>query len=188
MYTRLILLLLILLPAAVAARPEQRVNNVYYRVEGNTVENLWADVLTKSPLEHNGNKHVAYTRWQVNWQFWWQNNGNTCAINKVKTRLDVTYTLPRLEHAPSVPDTVAERWEKYYAALFDHEQGHKDLGVKAAHEIEDRILNMGSRDTCTQLKLDANKLAKNVIDRYSQIEKEYDRSTNHGLNTGAVFP
>ena len=79
-------------------------------------------------------------------------------------------------------------WEKYYAALFEHEQGHKDLGVKAALEIENQLLNMGSRRSCEQLELDANKMAKDVVDKYSRLEKEFDRSTNHGLNTGAVFP
>ena len=35
---------------------------------------------------------------------------------------------------------------------------------------------------------DANEIGKNVIAKYSRIEKDYDRTTNHGLNTGAVFP
>lgn len=184
----LFILLLMLLTRAATAAPEQRLNNVYYTVTGSTAEDLWTDVMTKSPVEHNGKKHVAYTRWQVNWQFWWHNHGSACEINKVKTRLDITYTLPRLEPASTMPDTVTARWEDYYAALFEHEQGHKDLGVQAANEVENRILAMGPRDSCAQLELDANTIGKQVIDRYSLIEKEYDRSTNHGLNTGAVFP
>ena len=185
--TRL-LLIFCLPPSAALAETETRINTVYYQVEGSTAEDIWADVIAKSPVKHNVKQHVAYTRWRVNWQFWWYDHGSSCEISKVKTKLDVTYTLPRLKQNASTPQSVTAHWGKYYAALLDHEQGHKGLGVKAAIEIENQLLNMGPRHSCEQLELDANTMGRNVIDKYSQQEKEYDRSTNHGLNTGAVFP
>ena len=177
-----------LLSAAVLAEPETRSSNMYYPVAGNTAEQLWADVLEKSPVRQNAKRHVAYTSWHVNWQFWWLEQVGSCEISKVQTRLDVTYTLPRLKQASSMPESLVTRWEKYYAALLEHEQGHKDLGIKAANEIEQRISGMGPRANCSQLEQDANAIGKSVIDKYSRIEKKYDRSTKHGLNTGAVFP
>ena len=155
---------------------------------GDTVEDLWTDVLTRSPVENNGKKYVAYTRWHVSWKFWWHKNAGSCDISDVETVLDVTYTLPRLDQASSTPEPVARRWEKYYAALFSHEQGHKDIGIRAARDIETQIAAMGPRQTCAQLENDANEIGMKVVDRYSRLEKDYDRSTNHGLNTGAVFP
>lgn len=184
----LLLLVCCWLPFTAVAETETRVNSIYYTVEGNTAEDIWADVIAKSPVQHNGKQHVAHTRWNVNWQFWWLDGGNSCEISKVTTRLDVTYTLPRLKHSSSMPDSVKAHWERYYSALFDHEIGHKDLGARAAAEIEKQILNMGRRGSCEQLESDANEIGKNVIEKYSRIEKDYDRTTNHGLNTGAVFP
>ncbi len=177
-----------LLSAAVLAEPETSLSNMYYPVAGNTAEQLWADVLAKSPVRQNTKRHVAYTSWHVNWHFWWLEKGGSCQISKVQTRLDIKYTLPRLKQSSSMPESVIARWEIYYVALIEHEQGHKDLGTKAANEIEQRISGMGSRANCNQLEQDANAIGKSVIDKYSRIEKEYDRSTNHGLNTGAVFP
>lgn len=177
-----------LLPAIVLAEPQTRFNNVYYTVAGNTAADIWTDIIAKTPVQHNGKHHVAYTKWNVNWQFWWLDNGDSCEISRVTTKLDVTYTLPKLDNTSSMPESVLARWETYYAALFEHEQGHKDLGMKAAIEIENQISNMSPRTRCKQLELDANEIGKNVIDKYSRIEKEYDRSTKHGLNTGAVFP
>ena len=182
-----VLVTLSMLIATAASGYEQRINSVYYSVAGDSVEDLWADVLTKTPVEHNGKKYAAFTRWQVNWHFRWQHDGSSCDITSVETSLDVTYTLPRLEHAARTPASVVERWEAYYAALFDHEQGHKDLGAQAAMQIENDILRLGPRTTCAELESDANAIAKKVVEAYSRIEKEYDRSTNHGLNTGAVF-
>jgi len=186
--TTLLLLVFCSLPLAAITAAETSVNNVYYIVEGNTAEDIWADIIAESPVQHNGKQHVAHTRWNVNWQFWWLDGGSSCEISKVTTKLDVTYTMPRLKKTSSMPDSVIAHWDKYYSALFEHELGHKDLGSRAAIEIEDQILNMGPRGSCEQLELDANKIGKNVIDEYSRIEKDYDRTTNHGLNTGAVFP
>ncbi|UCB53724.1 MAG: DUF922 domain-containing protein [Thiotrichales bacterium] len=161
---------------------------MYYEVAGDTVDALWADVMLKTPVEHRGKKHVAFTKWNISWRFWWYDSNETCDISKVETELDVTYTLPRLDRSVAIPDQVIARWEDYFAALFDHEQGHKDIGLKAAHEIQNKLASMAPRKTCRQLELDANEIARNVIDRYVRFEKAYDRSTSHGLNTGAVFP
>lgn len=176
------------LPLSVNAEPEIRVNSVYYMVTGNTAENIWADILATSPVQQNGRPYAAYTRWNASWRLWWRDDGDSCAISKVRTKLDVTYTLPRLTQTSSVPASVTAHWDKYYAALFEHELGHKHLGVEAANAIENQISGMGPRETCEQLEKDANNIGKSVIDQYSLLEKHYDHTTNHGLKTGAVFP
>ena len=176
------------LPLAAIAETETRVNNVYYMVEGETAEDIWTDVLAKTPVHQNGKRYAAHTKWNVSWRFWWLENGNSCEITRVTTGLEVTYTLPRLKQTSSMPDSVVAHWDKYYAALFDHELGHKDLGSRAAIEIENKILNMAPRDSCERLESDANEIGKSMISKYSRIEKDYDHTTNHGLNAGAVFP
>jgi predicted secreted Zn-dependent protease len=156
-------------------------------VSGKTIDAIKTDIRKKSPVKHNGRLHVAYTKWNVNWRFWWLESSDACKITRVATTLDVAYTLPKLEHPAAMPADLLERWEKYYSALYDHEQGHKDLGLKAATEIEQTISDMEPRKSCSQLERDANKLAKAVISKYSRLEKAYDRTTNHGLNTGVVL-
>ena len=176
------------LPLAAIAGTETRVSNVYYMVAGETAEDIWTDVLAKTPVYQNGKRYAAHTKWNVSWQFWWLDKGNSCEITRVTTGLEVTYTLPRLKQTSSIPDSVVAKWDKYYVALFEHELGHKDVGSKAAIEIENKIYNMAPRNSCEQLESDANEIGKSVIAKYSRIDKDYDRTTNHGLNTGAVFP
>ena len=100
--TRL-LLIFCLLPAPALAEPETRINNIYYVVDGKTAEDIWVDIIAKSPVKENGKQHIAYTRWKVNWQFWWFDHGSSCDISKVTTKLDITYTLPRLKKNASIP-------------------------------------------------------------------------------------
>lgn len=176
-----------LLTAQARAEPEISISKIHYTIEGNSAEAILADIRKKTPVQHNGRRHTARTDWHVSWQFWWNGNGNSCEISKVTTRLEVVYTLPRLKISSSMPEDLLIRWERFNTALFSHEQGHKDLGFRAAVEIENRITGMGARDSCSQLERDANRMARDVIEQYGRMEKEYDRTTNHGINTGAVF-
>jgi predicted secreted Zn-dependent protease len=182
------LLLVSMLPMTITAAPDVSINTIYYNVSGATADEVWTDIIAKSPVRQHGKQHVAYTRWHVNWKFWWLDRGDRCEISKVETSLDVTYTLPRLEQDSPIPEQLLTSWQTYYTALFEHEQGHRDFGIEAAEEIENSISAMGDRDDCKRLEHAANEIGHSVISKYSRIEKEYDLSTNHGLNTGAVFP
>lgn len=186
--TILQIVLFFLLPLSTFAEPVVKSRSIYYTVSGNTAEEIWADIIKKSPVKHKGRLHVAYTKWNVNWQFWWLDKTNSCEMTRVTTTLDVAYTLPKLKQTSSMPESLISRWEKYNSALFSHEQGHKDLGKKAATDIENAISSMEPRTSCKQLERDANEMGKNIVKKYSRIEQEYDRTTQHGLNTGAVFP
>lgn len=177
----------LLMPFASSAVPDIKTRNIYYMIGGKTIDAIKTDIRKKTPVKHNGKLHVAYTKWNVNWQFWWLESTGACKITRVATTLDVAYTLPKLEHQAAMPAALLARWENYYSALFDHELGHKDLGLKAATEIEQAIANMEQRTSCSQLERDANELAKTVINKYSRLEKDYDRTTHHGLNTGVIL-
>jgi predicted secreted Zn-dependent protease len=179
--------ILSLMPFASSAVPDLKTRNIYYMISGKTIDAIKTDIRNKTPVKHNGKLHVAYTKWNVNWRFWWLELPDACEITRVATTLDVAYTLPKLEHQAALPAKLLARWESYFSALLDHEQGHKDLGMKAATEIEQTISNMEPRTSCSQLERDANELAKTVISKYSRLEKEYDRTTNHGRNTGVIL-
>jgi predicted secreted Zn-dependent protease len=177
----------LLLPAQAHAEPDISITTIHYTIEGNSADAILADLHRKTPVKHNGKRHSARTDWHVSWRFWMSNSRNSCEIDKVTTRLEVVYTLPRLKISSSMPEDLVARWEAFNSALFSHEQGHKDMGVRAAVEIENSISGMGARDSCSRLEGDANRMARDVIDKYVRMEKEYDRTTNHGINTGAVF-
>lgn len=182
------LLFVLMSPMTVAAAPVISINSIYYNVSGETAEDIWTDILKKSPVRQNGKQHVAYTKWHVNWRYWWIDKVESCEISGVSVSLDITYTLPRLAQNSSMTDALSNRWQNYYSALFKHEQGHKDFGVKAAEQIEKELVAMAARPDCTQLERDANATATRILDKYRQIEIRYDQSTNHGLSMGAVFP
>ena len=73
-------------------------------------------------------------------------------------------------------------------ALRRHEEGHKNIGVKAAAEIERSIAELEPAGNCDDLAETANALGRRIISEYAATEKEYDAQTNFGEAQGAVFP
>lgn len=170
------------------ASPIVKVKTDYYSVSGKTAQEIRNDLNRKTPIQENGVKYDGYTSWFVKWNFWWRESNRRCSITTVKTKVDIQYTLPKLEVAITLPQPLQQKWDNYMQALIAHEAGHKNIGVRAANEIEQKIKNMASRPTCKQLEVDANHLGYETIQKYNRLDREFDRLTNHGVNDGAVFP
>ena len=73
-------------------------------------------------------------------------------------------------------------------SLRRHENGHKDLGVRAAIEIERSIAELDPSVSCDDLAETANELGRSIISEYAAKERAYDEHTNYGETQGAVFP
>ena len=108
-------------------------------------------------------------------------------MTKVTSTVNVKFTLPKWKNRGDSNGMLRNKWDKYYMALINHENGHKKFGIGAAEEIESQLIKLSSK-SCKTLEKKANALGKNIIDKYASLEKEYDEETNHGMNNGAIFP
>ena len=177
-----------LLPICAAAAPHVQIETGYYSVSGNTAHEIRQDLNRKTPVrDAYGIKHDAETTWFVNWNFWWHESNKMCSIYRVETSVDINYLLPELTKTDALPKPLRQKWENFMRALMHHEKGHKDIGIRAAIEIEKNLQSM-VRQSCKQLEVEANNLGDKIIEKYSRVEKEFDRRTNHGKYEGAIFP
>ncbi|EIJ41876.1 putative secreted Zn-dependent protease [Beggiatoa alba B18LD] len=181
--TPLFALSLLLVAQFAEARPDINTETYYYIVDGKDAKAIRKDLNEK----RQGN-YDAYTKWSVKWRFFWDKKPDECTINRVTTTVDVKFTLPKLAKDTIANQDAQNRWKRYYKALIDHENGHRDYGIKAANEIEEALLNMDSYETCADLEEAANALAHDIVDENIAENKQYDIDTNHGMNDGAVFP
>lgn len=171
-----------------AAGPSVHIETRYYLIAGQTEKEIRNSLNEKTPIHESGKNYDAYTKWDVTWRFSWTESQGSCEITKLATKVDIKYTLPRHVAEDSLTNGLKTRWKTYLKALIKHEKGHKDFGVNAAKGIEDRIIDMGARPGCKQLEEEANKIGYSILEEYKQLEKDYDRETNYGVNDGAVFP
>ncbi len=184
----ILVLSLVFLPHAIAA-PEIIIQKRHYPAAGQTSAQIRQSLDRNTPVRQNGKPFDAYTRWDIDWQFWWAYDGDgTCRITRVTTVVQIWQTFPRMENAGDLVPQLADRWERHMIALIEHEEGHVALGVDAARNIERRLSQMGDRSSCDQLESEANALAREIIARYTRLEAQYDADTNYGERDGARFP
>ena len=182
------LLAVALIPIASLATPIVKIKTEYYLVRGRTAQEIRSDLNRKTPIKENGVKYDGYTSWDIRWDFWWNKSHGRCSITTVKTKVDIQYTLPKLQTKIALSQSLQRKWDNYMQALMSHETEHKNIRVRAANEIEQKIKNMASRPSCKQLEVDANRLGYETIEKYNRLDDKFDHLTNHGINDGAVFP
>lgn len=130
----------------------------------------------------------AYVSWFLRWRFHYDDDLKGCRIISSSSRLKVKYSLPRLVNLEQKSEQTRIRWQQYYDALIEHEHGHRDWGVKAGIAIEQGLLSMPYYRDCLSLRVEAQRVASNILTKHLRAEKNYDRITRHGATQGAIFP
>ncbi len=168
----------------VFADPKVNEEFSYFLIYPDNPSEIASELSKHSPIKENGKTYKGHTEWNVDWNYWWQTENGECKLNKVKTKVTVIYTMPKLAASHNT-NNIKERFDKYYSALLLHEKGHKESGVLAATEIEKILLNLPSKLDCKQLESTVDIKAKNIIRKYNKRDIVYDYKTNHGRTQGA---
>ncbi|MDQ5987046.1 MAG: hypothetical protein CSYNP_02782 [Syntrophus sp. SKADARSKE-3] len=170
------------------AAPHISVTEKYYSIHGRTPNELRSQLNKYGVKTDKGEHHDAVTRWYVKWRFGVSLKGGRCVIRDVKTSADVIYMMPRWADEAKAPQELRNQWHRYLRALKKHEDGHRDIGVSAAAEIEHVIGTLGPEVNCRSLEGKANALGESILEKFRRKEWTYDIITGHGMIQGAVFP
>lgn len=160
----------------------------FYDIYPQQIKDIGPELDHHTPIRVEGRKFRGYTRWHVRWQFSWQEQPGRCDITGVQTFLTVHYTLPRIPAQHRLPPATRAAFDRYYHALFRHEQNHKNSGLYAARDIEKAIAGLTVFNTCSALETTANQIGYRLIERYAQRDRDYDQATDHGRLEGVVLP
>ncbi len=159
---------------------------VYYDISGSTAEDLWKAMRALGP-QSGGRRVFGYHSWNVRWNFRYAPGGGECRMKDVQVELTSTITLPRWRPPAVAPDGLVAQWDAFVAALTLHEQGHRDLSLAAAREIE-RALRRLRHAGCAALDAQANALANRILGQYRERDRRYDAETGSGRTQGAIWP
>jgi len=159
-----------------------------YSISGTSEAGLRREMSAKGPLGADGRRYDAYTLWHISWRYNYRQDGALCRIGSITTKVEVTMTLPRWDGESAAQDGLRARWRKYFAALTEHENGHRVHGRDAAHEIDAAIARLPGQSNCVALGNAANSLGNQIIHKYNERDLDYDRRTDHGRTQGARFP
>jgi predicted secreted Zn-dependent protease len=179
--------LFLLVCSPVLAEPTIATKYNFYSIYPQKKQDLEREMTERSPIIFKGKKFKGYTKWYVEWRIRWLENQGSCKITQVKTALTVTYTLPKIPKDYKTPGETRTIFNNFYAALFKHEQNHRDSGLYAARDIEQALLNLGSFPNCKKLELTANQKGHQILQQYVQRDIDYDKRTDHGRLEGVMI-
>lgn len=176
----------VLIVPEVWAKPKETVTVDYYDIEGSRKKDLIKEMKKKGVKEKKGRFH-AHTNWRVNWNYRYAPASDGCRIHSVTTDLVIQYFFPRWIPPEGVSPDLVEKWESYYAALKAHEEGHAEIGRKAAREIEVLLPGLGKGLSCGQIRGAVDAEGERILNQYREEEADYDAITRSGRTQGAYL-
>jgi len=147
----------------------------YYAVTGGSVEEIRRS-LRAAAAEAIGRNAVGYHRWNVRWSYQYRETPLGCEVTEIDIDLESTITLPRWRDRGSSDSSLVAFWDSYLVALRSHEYCHRVLAYQQANELY-RMLRRFRAPSCGLLRPDADAAGRQILDRYRQINQEYDRSS-----------
>src|SRR5690349_14065459 len=100
---------LVLLTTQAAAEPLTRVHTSYYYVSGASATVLAAQLDQKGPAGEDGKRYAARTRWDVQWKFNHEQQGETCAVKDVTVAVGIAQNLPKWSGEDKGPPALRKR-------------------------------------------------------------------------------
>lgn len=160
----------------------------FYDIDGTSAAELRSMMKRKGVRWGDGNVYAALTTWDIHPQYSIKTNNGKYSIQYVNTDLAVVYHFPRWAGVTTAPEQVGALWKSYMDHLKEHESGHKDLAVKVAAEINEKLASFSSFNSRSELGEEVKQLIKTDIKRLNELQNQYDRETRHGETQGAVLP
>ncbi|WP_018605675.1 DUF922 domain-containing Zn-dependent protease [Uliginosibacterium gangwonense] len=176
---------LLSLVACAQAAVRDEVSYQFYDLSLRTGESVYQALSRSSPIRSEGKVFFGYTTWNVHWNYrWWREGDGQCRITENTVLVSSIIQLPQLRGDLG---RLQERYERAFAALKLHEQGHVDIGRSVAKEIDHFILSLPEKASCAQLEQAANTGARDILAHSKGQDRDYDARTGHGKTQGAWF-
>lgn len=158
----------------------------YYVVTGATLDEIRQSIQRARPWRHQ-NDHVGWTEWWVRARWSTAPFHGAHRPSGFTTLTTIRITLPRWHPPKDVAEEIRDEWERYLAALLEHEAGHGRMATAAAAEMHRRVRALGPLPDGHALSQQVDRLVEEVLSEYRERDREYDRLTGHGRTQGVTL-
>ena len=183
-----ILLSITLLLTSVTALAEtvESTEYKYYEISPRSPYEIKLELMRRSPIRAGSGSFNGHTDWYINWNFHSAPGPYGCQLIDSRTKVHVVHILPALSEYVTDKQTI-EVFNRFNAALTQHELNHGSNGLAAAREMDKAFSEIPPQPNCRMLSRMVDSIGNSVVQKYTQKDNEYDRLTNNGESEGAVI-
>jgi predicted secreted Zn-dependent protease len=160
----------------------------YYEIRGNSEDQLRSEMCRCGCRWKDGKTYDSETSWHVKWDYDYDRGPQACSVNSFRATVDISSRYPKWVRIGDVPQPLEAKWDNYIKSLVAHENGHRDMVVKAATEISRAVSEMPPSPTCAELDRLVQSYCHERLNILDAESKVYDETTSHGILQGAFFP
>ena len=179
-------LFLLLLSFTVAAEAIESVEYKYYEISPRTPYEIKPELMRRSPIRAGSGSYNGHTDWYIDWNYTTAPGPYGCQLTNIQTKVHVIHILPVLSEHVTDKQTI-EVFNKFNDALTKHEKNHGNHGLSAAREMDKIFHEIEPQQNCRSLARMVDGIGNSIIQKYTQMDDEYDRTTNNGEAEGAVI-
>lgn len=158
----------------------------HYPLHADTLQELREAMQAGIP-EAQPDHPSGMTTVKLDWQTSYEPMPTGCRVLAHRVALDITTTLPEWPGRERAPVHLRRLWDSAYAALAEHEAGHRELSLAAARELDALITGFSSAKPCHAAALDLQWQARKLQQRLQHAQARFDRATGSGRKRGAVL-
>jgi len=162
--------------------------NISYDVRGATPSEVWASIREVGPSDSNNRRFAGWTQWNIAWYVRYDQSSDGCRLAEAHVRTRITTTLPVWANRGNAAPDLQASWDRFIAALTVHEEGHAARAIEKAAVIERGLTALPPQTKCDEALTEGRSYFAAQMEELKKEQIEYDRTTNHGMTQGVVFP
>lgn len=164
----------------IASKSEMKVGKINfetnlktYPVHGATFEQVIAAMHKVGPFS-------AWARWAVAFNFRPKPAANGCTIDNLNISIAGDILMPDWAELRSAQGQDYNAWNRMYAILKTHEDGHVQHGQEFAVLLREKLMGIGPQP-CDRLQATADQTKAALTENLKRRDEAYDYRTEHGL-------
>ena len=152
-----------------------------YEISGENISQIAQAISLVGPIDNSGTRRDAFLNWNVEWH-WDLKNGRP-DYNTTRVSCSANLSKPKLKSPEILSAQDRTEWERYMAALEQHEDQHYQLINNNYLRVAEAIAKAVSAEPELPYPK-ANRAARAVLAELRQLDRNLDQKTDHGRLDG----
>ncbi len=179
-----VFLFLCAVPTTALAEPLITKTYSYFKIGGNTAEDLDRELGRRGPLTRNtGHRHPGATEIKFGGEVTYVEKGGRCSIGGVQVTLRTRIILPRWSNRNRAPADLGFIWDTLSADIKRHEERHAEIARNHARQLERELRQLRPSRSCDVLEKQVADLTRRALETHDRQQLRFDQVESANFDT-----